>query len=59
MSTKIVSDPKELKKLRVYLPLKQLNKINALPMDGSLSIKLENLLNIAFAAIEVERESEN
>lgn len=52
MSTRVPADPKKLKKLKVYLPLKQLNIINDLPMEGSLSIKLEELLKIAFRAIE-------
>lgn len=52
MSTKVISNPKELKKVRVYLPNKQLNKINELPIEGSLSIKLEHLIDIAFEGIK-------
>lgn len=54
MSTRKVYDEKNLKKLKVYLPLSQLEKINELPMDGSLSIKLEKMIDIAFAAMKVK-----
>ena len=48
-----MAQEKELKKLRIYLKTKQLNKLNDIDMgDISLSMKIEALLDVALKALK-------